>query len=216
MAEEKTVLKFFTITQYQQEEEYLSSMHEQGWKLTKIIFPGLYHFQKCEPQKVVYRLDYNQEGIDHKAEYVQMFTDCGWNYLFDFMGYSYFCKQGNQMEDKEEIFCDDASRYEMMKRVFRGRIIPLIIVFMCIVIPQLVSNTLGYGDGGILQDVISVIFLILAVLYLAIFGVTAYWFYQYEKKLLPENSGIKYKYGGIAALLVLMMAMAAGFFCFFN
>jgi len=41
---------------------------------------------------VVYQLDYNQEGRSHKEEYIQMFTDCGWEYLQDFVGYSYFRK----------------------------------------------------------------------------------------------------------------------------
>lgn len=26
-------------------------------------FPGLYHFEKCEPEDVTYQLDYNPEGI---------------------------------------------------------------------------------------------------------------------------------------------------------
>ena len=90
MEDKKTAFKFFTIFQYQQEEEFLSSMHAKGWKLTKITFPGFYHFDSCEPQNVTYRLDYNQEGINNKTDYVQMFSDCGWNYLFDFVGYSYF------------------------------------------------------------------------------------------------------------------------------
>ena len=63
MKNRKTELKFFTIPQYRKEEEYLSSMHEKGWKLTKITFPGFYHFEKCEPARVTYRLDYNQEGV---------------------------------------------------------------------------------------------------------------------------------------------------------
>ena len=92
MKNNKTVYKYFSIPHYRKEEEYLSSMHEQGWRLTKVTFPGFYHFEKCEPESVSYRLDYNQEGIRNKDEYVKMFADCGWEYLFDFVGYSYFGK----------------------------------------------------------------------------------------------------------------------------
>ena len=53
MKDKKIVFKFFTIPQYQQEEEYLSSMHEKGWKLTKISFPGFYQFEKCEPETAI-------------------------------------------------------------------------------------------------------------------------------------------------------------------
>ena len=52
--------------------------------------PGLYGFERCEPQEVAYRLDYNPEGRAHREEYVQMFSDCGWEYVQDYAGYSYF------------------------------------------------------------------------------------------------------------------------------
>ena len=69
MGNTKKEFKWFTITQYKQEEEYLSSMHRRGWKFTKVIFPGFYFFEKCEPENVTYRLDYNQDGIANKADY---------------------------------------------------------------------------------------------------------------------------------------------------
>ena len=81
MGNTKKEFKWFTITQYKQEEEYLSSMHRKGWRFTKVIFPGIYSFEECEPENVTYRLDYNQDGIANKAEYVQMFSDCGLNIL---------------------------------------------------------------------------------------------------------------------------------------
>ena len=83
MREKKTEFKFFTIPAYKKEEEYLSRMHAQGWRLTHVTMPGLYHFEKCEPENVTYRLDYNQEGLKNKSDYVQMFADCGWEYLYE-------------------------------------------------------------------------------------------------------------------------------------
>lgn len=211
MGNGKVVFKVFTIPQYRQEEEFLSSMHREGWRLAKITFPGFYHFEKCVPRKVTYRLDYNQDGARNKTEYVQMFSDCGWDYLFDFTGYSYFCKEG-KCNREEEIFCDDASRLDMMKRVFKGRIVPLIILFGCVILPQLFMNTLGYGGGSSLQGALSIVFLLLAVLYLAIFSVTAYQFYQYEKRLMLENTSAKYKYYGIFLLLILIVIGIGIFF----
>lgn len=213
MGNDKVVFKFFTIAQYQQEEEYLSSMHEKGWKLKKIIFPWFYHFEKCEPKKVTYRLDYNQEGIKNKAEYVQMFSDCGWDYLFDFVGYSYFCKKTETGQESEEIFCDDSSKLDMMKRVYRGRIVPLITIFMGVILPQLFINTAEHGGGDTLKNVISYIFLILAILYLSLFSVMTYQFYQCEKRLSPENPTVIYKYFSISILILLMVICIGTFFC---
>ena len=214
MGSEKVVFKYFTLFQYQQEEEYLSFMHERGWKLTKITFPGFYHFEKCEPGKVTYRLDYNQEGVKNKTEYVQMFSDCGGDYLFDFVGYSYFCKEGDTSQEREEIFCDDASRLDMIKRVFKGRLNPLIIVFLCIILPQFFMTTMRYGGGDIVQDILSIFFLVLMVLYLLIFGVTAYQFYQYERRVQSEGARVKFKYCGIAALILVIVVCIGAFFYF--
>ena len=202
MGDKKVVFKLFTIYQYQQEEEYLCAMHAQGWRVTKISFPGLYQFEKCEPKSVTYRLDYNQEGLTNKTEYVQMFYDCGWDYLFEFMGYAYFCKQTEHSRENEEIFCDDFSRLEMMKRVFQSRIIPLIILFACMILPQFFMITIGYG--GFIQEVLSVCMLLFTMSYLVIFSVTAYQFYQYEKRVFKEKAGIKYKYCGIFSFIVLV------------
>ena len=177
MGNSKTVFKYFTIPQYQQEEDYLSDMNEKGWRFAHATFPGFYHFEKCEPGQATYRLDYNREGIKNKDEYIQMFSDCGWEHICDFVGYSYFRKEGEAREEREEIFCDDSSRLDMMKRVFRGKIIPLIIIFAAVIIPQLIMNTAGNSGGGLYQNIFSFIFLGLAILYLVIFSMTAVHFY---------------------------------------
>ncbi len=52
---------------------------------------------------MIYQLDYNQEEINYKEEYVQIFQDCGWEYLTDFVGYSYFRKDANKMKEEDEI-----------------------------------------------------------------------------------------------------------------
>ena len=212
MENRKTVFKYFTIPQYQQEEDYLSAMNEKGWRFTHASFPGFYHFEKCEPGQVAYRLDYNQEGIRNKAEYVQMFSDCGWEYICDFVGYSYFRKKGETGEEREEIFCDDASRLDMMKRVFRGRIIPLIVIFVLALIPQLLVNTVGYSGRSTLMNIASFTFLGLAILYLVIFTIMAVQFYQYETLGSGESRGIRLKYAGVFALIAALVAGIGLFF----
>ena len=39
MKNTKTVFKYFTIPQYRQEEDYLSTMNEKGWRFTRATFP---------------------------------------------------------------------------------------------------------------------------------------------------------------------------------
>ena len=85
----KKEFKFFTVFNHEDEQEYLNDMHRHGWKLIKIGGIGMYHFKECDPEDVVYQLDYN---LKKNREYFQMFEDCGWEYLFDFAQYSYFRK----------------------------------------------------------------------------------------------------------------------------
>ena len=135
MKEHKTEFHLFTILEYDKEAEYLRNMHKKGWKLGSVAFPGFYRFDRCEPEDVVYQLDYNREKDADKDNYVQMFRDCGWEYLFDYVQYSYFRKRAAEMENEEGIFCDEESRRDMLQRIFRGRIIYLLLIFFCVLLP---------------------------------------------------------------------------------
>lgn len=172
MKEKKTEIHYFTIMEHEKEQEYLRKMHKEGWKFTGVNMLGVYHFEKCEPEDVVYQLDYNQEGLAHKSEYVQMFEDCGWEYLTDLAGYSYFRKPASEMKEEEGIFCDERSRVDMMNRVFRGRLLPLLIIFIGIIIPQLFLQASMNG----LESPLFIMFFVLLLLYVGIF---AYFGFQY-------------------------------------
>jgi len=182
MAKTKTAVKYYSIMDYDLEAKYLSEMHAKGWKFVKVSFPCIYHFEECEPEKVIYQLDYNPDGIKNKKEYVQMFEDCGWEYLMDFVGYSYFRKPADEMVGEEEIFCDDDSRLDMLKRVFKGRMIPLVAAFFLIIIP----NVMGYFTHSFYfegAEVLAGYFTFLFLLYLLIFGQFAVGYYRLKKRL---------------------------------
>ena len=142
MMETKKEVRYFTIFNHEDEQEYLRQNHMAGWKFVKVTGLGMYHFEKCEPEDVVYQLDYNKEGLSQKNEYVQMFSDCGWEYIQDFFGYSYFRKSAKMMDGEEEIFNDDSSKMAMMERVYKGRLIPLLFVFCLLLIPQTIRTLL--------------------------------------------------------------------------
>ena len=102
MSDKKKEVRWFSIMDYEKEADYLSKRHQEGWEFQHVTFPGIYTFKKCEPEKVVYQLDYNQEGMKNQNEYVQMFEDCGWEYLMDFNGYCYFRKPMAMMQQKKK------------------------------------------------------------------------------------------------------------------
>lgn len=210
MGEQKTTFRYFTIMQYREEAEYLGRMHRDGWKFTGVTFPGFYHFIKSVPEDVVYQLDYNQDGLAHKSEYIQMFADCGWEYLLDFVGYSYFRKPRALMQGDEEIFCDAESRLEMMKRVHKGRIVPLLIVFFCCIMPHFFLHTIGFGGGSPVQRGLSVVLLVLLMICL-VFGLQ---FFLYERIVRKDNAFVKFTC--IFIILLLLSAASIGAFTVFQ
>jgi len=179
----KKEIKFFTVMDYAEESEYLSKMHKHGWKLNKITLPGIYTFLECDPEEVVYQLDYNKDGSAHMSEYVQMFKDMGWEYLFDFVGYSYFRKPVSEMENEEEIFCDDDSRFDMMKRVFKGRMIPLILIFCFVLAPGLIIDIYNSVVNGANDWDMIVVLSLVTIMYISIFIKFAIKYFNFKKKI---------------------------------
>ena len=133
-----TKLNFFTIIQYEEEAVWLRKMQKQGWKFSGVTMPFFYHFEKCEPQDFVYQLDYNKDGSN--PEYVKDGTN--------------------------EIFCDYESRLDMLRRIFRGRMLPLFVIFFGTIATQLPMSIIRLG----LSNSVTIMWIVLALLYLWIFA----------------------------------------------
>ena len=174
--ETKKQFRIFTIFEYEKEQDYLREMNKSGWKFVRLCGFGMYYFEKCTPEDVVYQLDYNAEGLNNKEEYLKMFTDCGWEYLQDYAGYSYFRKPVSENGEAEEIFCDEESRMQMMERVIKGRMLPLLILFLGILLPQFITNIFTYQNFYI-----AALLGVMIILYAVIFATCAIKYIQYKK-----------------------------------
>lgn len=174
----KTTVKFFTIPEYEEEQKYLSMEHKHGWKLTHITFPCFYHFEECEPEEVVYQLDYNPDRHRNFKEYIRMFDDCGWEYIYDFVGYSYFYKPVKEMDADEEIFNDDSSKKDMLDRVFKGRMIPLFIIFGLTICPNIFLYIYkSFLDGNSIYYGFAFCWICMFIIYIILF---TKWFLKYR------------------------------------
>ncbi len=144
----KTLLHFFTIADFEEEEIWLREQHRKGWKLVKMVPPCFFVFESCEPEDVIYRLDY--KNADQTAEYMQMLKDFGWEYCGKCFGWLYFRKPASAAETEEdgELFSDNASRVEMVSHIVKTRLLPLCIIFFCCVIPNFVRAFSGDYYGG--------------------------------------------------------------------
>lgn len=144
--EDLCLFRWFTISDYEQEEEFLREQHNQGYELVRFVLPGFYYFKKCEPKNVVYRLDYpNNKGVA-KGEYLRFFQDYGWEYLFDVSGWSYFRKDAGDGEDME-LFSDNASRVALAEKVFKTRMLPILVIFLLCVVPQFFMSISNIRTG---------------------------------------------------------------------
>ncbi|MEG0367504.1 MAG: DUF2812 domain-containing protein [Coprobacillus sp.] len=115
--ETKIMRKFFGLADFLDEQAFLEEQHAQGWKFVR--FQGLikYTFERCEEQEYVYQLDYKEDNKD-KEEYIQMFVDCGWEYLMKFQAWYYFRKPKSGVSSQDnEIFSDKESKIDMVKKV---------------------------------------------------------------------------------------------------
>ena len=163
-----TTHKIFLLPDYEKEGEYLTKMHSVGWKLEKVCAFSQ-HFTKCEPENVVYKLDYVSNKTDY-PEYIRMFADYGWEHCGRVAGFDYFRRSAEGLSEKEmDIFSDPQSKLNMMKRVIITRMTPLLIIFFLMIIPNLFLFVINYPRFGTAGVLIALVYLSLLVEYVSIF-----------------------------------------------
>lgn len=166
MSDRKTLVRFFTIADYEEEEIWLREQHKNGWKLVKTVVPCFYIFESCAPEDVVYRLDFKNNTEDR--DYLQIFEDYGWEYFNSCMGWLYFRKpvSDTDTEQDSEIFSDDASRADMIEQIVKTRMLPLLVIFFACVLPNFFRSIEG---GYPIANVFTILFTVLLLLYLYLF-----------------------------------------------
>lgn len=163
MENRKTEIRFFTIADYEEEEAWLRRQHQNGWKLVRIALPCFYVFEECMPEDMAYRLDYTNdaEGSGH----FQIFEDYGWESVGRFAGWLYLRKPVSAADPEQdgEIFSDNKARLDMIDLVVKTRFLPILILLVCVLIPNLVGCIQARGP---LATALTAVFSALALLYL--------------------------------------------------
>ena len=67
MKDVKKEFRWFSITEYEKEAEYLRRRHKEGWKFKNVTYPGIYIFE---------RLPYMVPGPRTTSSSVSSFTFC--------------------------------------------------------------------------------------------------------------------------------------------
>lgn len=163
----KRIRKCFLLFDYEKEEQYLTKMHAEGWRFVDTN-GYCYTFEKCEPEQIAYRIDFSGIPVEQRDDYNAMFRDYGWEYIQDINGFSYFRKPaaGVRAEDLE-IFSDGQSRIDMMGRILKNRMLPLFLLMLILVIPQLLRlvREVRAGDTYTMNIVLLSVYIVLFLLY---------------------------------------------------
>ena len=166
MKNTKTLFRFFTLFEYEEEEAFLEKQHKNGWKVTGFKLPGFYKFEKCEPEDMTYRIDFTNENGAKNAEYQQIFADNGWEFLWSVNGFSIFRKAGaSASEGNNEIFTDNASKLQMLQKIQLRRLLPFITIFLCAVVPNLIRAIYGEFGSSTINMIFTVFFSLMIVFY---------------------------------------------------
>ena len=171
--------RIFTIADFREEGEWLTEMHRSGWKLISMTPPCFFTFERCEPEEVVYQLDFRNRRDGDSAEYRQMFRDCGWEYVYSCMSFHYFRKPISQMVGKEEIFSDNASRIDLLGRIWKWRMMPLFVIFFGCILPQIHQSITDRAP----MDIFFWMFFVLLLLYLRLFLHVGVKFFRMKRSL---------------------------------
>lgn len=187
--EKKRVFRCFTIADYEKEAAFLREQHNKGYKFVRFAYPGFYYFEACEPEDVVYQLDFSDLWKKDKPQYVQLFKDYDWEYLFDVNGWSYFRKKADSAGENIEIFSDNESKIALVERTFRRRMVPLLIIFLTVVIPQLMLR-MNRADNiylGITGYIFRAFWILMFILYICLLIHCGYGLMKLKKKYLGQN-----------------------------
>lgn len=146
MKEKKTELHFFFLTDYEKEEVFLRKRALQGWRMEKSA-GYVYTFRRAEPEDIVYRIDFNSLRKEDRETYLQLYQDYGWTFLDENNDFAYFCKKADGTADDDlDLFSDGASKSEMLGRIFRRKMIPILILGVIYVL------LMGYSVSGDIQN----------------------------------------------------------------
>ena len=166
MKNTKTLFRFFTLFEYEEEEAFLENQHKNGWKVTGYKLPGFYKFEKCDKEEVTYRIDFTNENEAKNPEYCQMFADNGWEFLWSVNGFSIFRKaSASASVVNNEIFTDNESKLEMLQKIQLRRLLPFITIFLCAVVPNLIRAIDGEFGSSTINMIFTVFFSVMFVFY---------------------------------------------------
>ena len=109
--------RIFTIVDLDKEEDYLHEMHLKGWRYRTSCF-GLFYFDQCQPDDVIYRIYDSRFLKKHKHE-LQDFRNRGWE-LIGAGSCLILRKSSSDLLPEDQVCMSNNLRWEVMQSRFRS------------------------------------------------------------------------------------------------
>ncbi len=125
MREYKTIKRHFNISDFEEEQDFLTSSQSDGWRLISVK-GNKYTFEKSEQEAVSYQIDFNPNE-QQRDEYIQLFVDFGWQFITEKNGRFYFSKQTSLCNENEsKLFSDRETKAVMCWKIVKRKLLQLI------------------------------------------------------------------------------------------
>ena len=157
--------RIFTILDLDKKEEYLHEMHLEGWRYRASRF-GLFYFDQCQPDDVIYRIYDSRFLKKHKHE-LQDFRDRGWE-LIETGFCSILRKPASDILSEDQVYMSKGLRWEVMRSRLR-------------------SCTATFLGGlvvcmSLFKEELSISFFIIFLLYALLISYLIYGFFRLKRK----------------------------------
>lgn len=112
----KVVHRVYMAWEFEEEEQWLNEMSDQGWGLVKVR-PFRYEFEQEEPGQYVYRLEYMKHCLRHadSRKYIAFMQETGAELVGTLKKWVYFRRA--RTDGPFELFSDLDSRIEHLQRI---------------------------------------------------------------------------------------------------
>ena len=133
MSERKTIKCNFSLSDFEEEQAFLTSHHADGWRLISVKGKK-YTFQKGEKETFVYQIDFNPDERQ-REDYIQLYADFGWQFITEKDGRFYFCKSA-VCSNEDTIFSDEETKAIMCRKIIKRKLIgfiPISIISLLII-----------------------------------------------------------------------------------
>ena len=133
MSDHKIIKHNFPLSDFEEEQAFLTSHHAEGWRLFSTKGKK-YTFEKCDKETFVYQIDFNPDERQ-EDEYIQLYADFGWQFVEEKDGRFYFCKP-TMCNDDNALFSDRETKAIMCRKIIKRRLIafiPITIISLLII-----------------------------------------------------------------------------------